>query len=281
MSATMVLAKLKHQLEEKVSAFRGIAGVSLLDVATGERVQINGDEQFPTASTIKIHLLAALEQLHFERKLDLDERVVITPDLIVPGSGVLTYLDDEVELSWRDVANLMIIVSDNTATNMVIDLLGYDRMAEFMNKWGLERTVLRRKMQEHDAVARNEENLSTPNEEARIMELLLDGSRFGQGVAEETLRILKKPKRGFIRPGLPVELEIANKPGAMDYVRCDVAIVYQRRRPFILSVMTKYGRYEPAEQEAWIADVTRDVYEVIALFDVTNDWGQGILPAYR
>jgi len=280
MSTTQVLAKLKSHLEQKVADFKGIAGISLLDIETGERVQINADEQFPTASTIKIHLLSALHQLHCEGVLNLNERVEIEPEWITPGSGVMAYLDDSVELSWRDVANLMIIVSDNTATNMVIDLLGYERMAGFMNKWGLDKTVLQRKMQEHDAVARNEENLSTPNEEVKIMELLLDGSAFGEGVAAETLRILRKPKRGFIKPGLPAHVEVANKPGGMDYVRCDVAIVYQERRPYILSVMTKFGRYEPIDQENWISYVARDVHEVMSLLDVTSTWGQGIPAAF-
>jgi len=226
-------------------------------------------------------LLAALLQLDHEGALNLDERVDIVSSLHVPGSGVLAHLDDEVELSWRDVANLMIIVSDNTATNMIIDLVGYERMAGYMEEWGLTRTILQRKMQEYEAIARNDENLSTPDDEVRIMELLLDGESFGEGVAEECLRILKKPKRGFIKPRLPVNLEMANKPGAMEHVRCDVAIVFQPRRPFILSVMTKFGRYEPAEQEDWIASVARSVYDVMALLDVTSKWGQGIPAAHR
>ena len=276
-----VFDKLRVHLEDKCFAFAGVAGLSLLDIETGMRLDVNGDEQFPTASTIKIHLLTALQEMHHAGAIDLDSRVSITDDLLTPGSGVLAYLDDDVELSWRDVANLMIIVSDNTATNMVIDAVGYDRMASLLEEWELENTVLRRKMQEHDAVARDEENLSTPKEEVRMMDLLYHDQGFGDGVAEEVLRILKKPKRGFIRPGLPLDLEIANKPGAMDHVRCDVAIVYQKRRPFILSVMTKYGYCEPALQDAWIGDVTREIYDVMSVFDITSRWGQGIPASYR
>lgn len=270
--------RLQRELEGRVAGFPGVAGLSLLDVKGGRRIEVNGDELFPTASTIKIHLLTALVELHERGELSMDERVII--DRTVPGSGVLTYLDDKVELSWRDVANLMIIVSDNTATNMVIDRLGYSRMAGFFKDWGLSRTRLVRKMQEHDAVLRNEENLATPADEVKMMEILLENRGLRPGVGQECIRILKKPKRGFFAPALPPTVPLANKPGAMDRVRCDTGVIFLPRRPYVLSVMTKFGDLAPVDQERWIIDVTRVIHSTMSMLDTTSTWGQGFPPGF-
>lgn len=278
MSDTLFWERLQGELEAWVADFPGVAGLSLLDITAGRRIEVNGQEQFPTASTIKIHLLTALVELHERGELSQDERVVI--DRRVPGSGVLTYLDDKVELSWRDVANLMIITSDNTATNMVIDRLGYERMAGFFKDWGLSRTQLVRKMQEHDAVARNHENLSTPSDECAMMEILLENRGLRPGVGEECLRILKKPKRGFFAPALPPDLPLANKPGAMDRVRADTAVIFLPRRPYALSVMTKFGDLSPVDQERWIIDLTGVIHSTMKMLDTTSAWGQGMPAAY-
>jgi beta-lactamase class A len=278
MSDVKLWHRLQAILQARVDGFDGVAGLCLLDVKTGHQLAINGDESFPTASTIKIHLLAALNQLDHQKVLSMDQRVAI--DRKVPGSGVLTYLDDAVDLSWRDVANLMIIVSDNTATNMVIDRLGYERMAAFFKAWGLNKTVLVRKMQEHDAVARNEENLSTPIDEVKMLKLLLDGSALGPGVAQECIRVLKKPKRGFFAPGLPPDMLFANKPGAMDRVRNDAGIIFLPRRPYALTIMTKFGTMEAPVQERWIADTTREIHRFMTILDTTSGQGQGIPVAY-
>lgn len=281
MKTDMGWSYLERELGRMLDHFPGVAGVVLKDLSGGTSLSLNGDEVFPTASSIKIHLLAAALELQAQGKVDLEERVQVAREKMVLGSGVLAYLDDPVDLSWRDILGLMIMVSDNTATNLVIDLVGYDRMESFCQAWGLRNTRLQRKMQEHRAYAEDRDNLSTPTEMARMMTLIYEERVLSQWAAGECLRILKKPKRSYIAASVSPSVEVAGKPGAMDHVRCDVGLVLLKRRPYILAVMTKLCQLDPADQERWIYEVARAVWGTMSLADRCNAHGQGIPPELR
>jgi len=239
-------------------------------------VSVNEDEEFPTASTIKIQILAQVLRRAEAGKLDLSRKMALTPELRVPGSGVITYFDDVAEMTMRDVANLMILVSDNTATNLCIDWATYEGTNQLIRDLGFTRTILRRKMQDHASVREGNENITTPTEMAGFMEVLWRGEKLSKFVCSETLRILAKPKRGMISPGLPADVVVAHKTGGMEKVRNDVGIVYLKRRPYIVSVFTKYGQSLPVDQERLITDISRAVHQRMAVLDVTSQYGQGI-----
>ena len=276
MSDAALWYRLEREITRQIDEFPGVAGVCVKDLKRGSGFSIRGDEEFPTASTIKIHVLTQL-LLRAERgEIDLDEPLCLTPDLDVPGSGILTYLEGEVELSWLNVAILMIIVSDNTATNLCIDLAGMEATNALIRDMGLARTTLRRKMQDQDAVARNLENTATPVELVEMLDLLYQGKP-SPSVAERCLSILKKPKGGpLFNRALPATVPLANKPGGMERVRCDAGIVYLPRRPYALSVMTKFALCEAPEQERFVIDAARTIHETMAVLDSTSDYGQGI-----
>lgn len=257
--------RLHREIERKVDTFGGVAGVAVADLSSGERLEVRGEQQFPSASMIKIHLLVALVQLHHEGVVDLDERVEITGR--VPGSAVLGCLDDPVELSLRDVANMMILVSDNTATNMIIDLIGFNRMSEFLDSWCLRSTVLARKMHDRQAVADGQENLASPLDTLALMERLWSGADFAPGVAEECLRILKKPKKSGFRLVLPSDVAMANKPGDLPRVKCEAAIVYLPRRSFGLVVMSRLGPVDTWEHTLWICNLARTIFDAMESLD--------------
>lgn len=204
----------------------------------------------------------------------MNEKIQITSDLLTPGSGILTYLDGTPELSILDLANLMIIVSDNTATNLCIDLAGMDETNALLRDLGLTQTTLRRKMQDEDAIARNDENVSTPAECVAMLEYLYQGKP-SPWVAEQCLTILKKPNRGPIQRALP-EVPVASKPGGMTRVRCDAGIVFLPRRPYGIAVMTKYGLGHPLDLEIAVANVVRTVHETMVALDDSSIFGQGI-----
>lgn len=275
MSDVWLWRRLEDQIGRMVAEFPGVAGVAVKDLTSGRSVAVRGDEEFPTASTIKIHILTQLLARAERGEVDLNRKIRLTPDLHVPGSGVLTYLEGEVELSVLDIAILMIIVSDNTATNICIDLAGMEDTNALLRQLGLDRTVLRRKMQDHAAVARNQENVATPAECVAMLEALFQGKPT-PAVAERCLSILKKPKRGFLNPAIPLDVPLASKPGAMDRVRGDAGIVFLPRRPYAISVMTKFGLLDPQDQERFIADVARVVHQTMVALDGSSDYGQGI-----
>jgi beta-lactamase class A len=226
---------------------------------------------------IKIHVLTQL-LLRAERgEFDLNQMVRLLPEMATPGSGVLTYLEGPVELSALDIAILMIIISDNTATNLCIDWAGVEETNTLLREMGLTETTLRRKMQDREAIARNRENVSTPDECVAMLELLYQGQPT-PGVAEQCLAILKKQKSApLFNRAIPAGIPLANKPGGMERVRCDAGIVYLERRPYALAVMTKFAICEPPEQERLVIDVARTVHETMAMLDSTSEYGQGIV----
>lgn len=271
--------RLQTRLEEAVASGEAVGGVAVRDLVSGRQASVRGDVLFPIASTAKIHLLTALAELHHAGTASLDERVVV--DRPTGGSGVLAYLDDRVELSWRDLANLMIIVSDNTATNMIIDRVGLERMSGYLDAWGLSDTKVQRKMQDHDAVAAGLENLASPDDLVQMLGLLHAGEAFAPGVAAWALEVMKKPKKSPFTSALPPGVVHANKPGGMDRVRCDAGIVYLAHRPYAMAVLSTFGPVDPEAQARWVVDVGRQVHEAMAVLDATSRHGQGVPPGYR
>jgi beta-lactamase class A len=169
----------------------------------------------------------------------------------VGGTGVLVHLGTPT-LSIRDHATLMVTLSDNTATNVLIDRLGMAAITSRMASLGLGDTRLRRHMMDGAAARRGEENVSTPADLAALMQKLN-----GMPAA---IDLLKKPKENRLRRGLPPDVESADKSGELDGVRADAGIVYVKGRPYVFSVMTSYLRRDD-EGEAAIVEMSRAAYE--------------------
>ncbi|MEM7124748.1 MAG: serine hydrolase [Chloroflexota bacterium] len=276
MSDTSFWQRLERQVNEQCDAFAGVMGVCVKELSGENSLHVRSDEIFPTASTIKIHVLTQLFMKAERGELDMAEKILVTKEMLTPGSGVLNYLDGEVELSILDLANLMIIVSDNTTTNLCIDMAGFDETNAMLSDLGLTETKLRRKMQDYEAVARDDENISTPAECVTMLEHLYHGRPTKQ-VAEQTLTILKKPNRGPIMRALP-GITVASKPGGMTRVRCDAGIVFLERRPYIIAVMTKYGLGHPLDHDMALNNVVRTVQETMVALDDSTIYGQGYKP---
>ena len=279
MSNTLLWQRLEDRVTRKIGKFPGVAGAAVKDLTSGLTLSVNGDEIFPTASTIKIHILTQLLARAERGELDLDQTMRITSDMHVPGSGVLASMERDVELSILDVAVLMIIVSDNTATNLCIDMAGIDGTNALLRDMGLTATTLRRKMQDKAAVARNDENVSTPVECVAMLEHLQAG-RPSPWVAEQCLSIIKKSKSSPLSQVIPNNIPLANKPGGMDRVRCDAGIVYLPNRPYAIAVMTKFALGTVNQQDRFIVDVADTVHRTMLALDSTNQFGLGV-PQYR
>jgi beta-lactamase class A len=146
----------------------------------------------------------------------------------------------------------MVTLSDNTATNVLIDRLGMENIARRMQSLGLPGTKLRRHMMDTAAALRGDENVSTPDELARLLQILAKN--------DEAIALLKKPKESRLRKGLPEDVATADKPGELDGVRVDAGIVYAKNRPYIFCVMTTYLKSD-TEGERAIEDMSRATYE--------------------
>lgn len=267
--------RLQSQLEAKVVAFPGVAGIALLEAGEGLAINIHAEEIFPTASTIKIHVLAKLLQRAEAGELDLTEYVTIAASDHVLGSGVIAYLNDPVSFSLRDLATLMMIASDNTATNLCIDQAGMEGINTLIHELGLVETTLRRKMVDPIATMADRENVATPGELVTMLDCLRQGKP-STGVAEQTLAIMQKHNYGFIDRGIPSTVMVANKPGWIEGVMCDAALVYLPRRPYMLAVMTKHALCDAVAQELFIVDISATVYATMDALDRSSQYGRRI-----
>jgi len=239
----------------------GTFGVAALQLESHESILINEDAVFPSASVIKVPILVEVFCQRDEGRLSLDETVRLTDECKVDGSGVLKELHAGLEFSLLDLTTLMIVVSDNVATNMIIDRLGTDSVNQRMRAFGLERTVLARKMYDFEQAALGKENLCTPREMMLLLRLMADGEISSKSTSTEMLEIMARQQyRDKIPLFLPEGVKVANKTGSISSVTHDVAVVYVPSRPYILCVMAK-GFSEKTMADRAIAEVSKVVYE--------------------
>jgi len=256
----VVRAKTEAQLQEIVSGLRGAMGLTVIDLTSGQRFDINEDFLFPQGSAIKIPILMEVYKQAAEGRFKLTDPLPVTAQHQVGGSGVLKELGDgSSQLSIRDLAVLMILVSDNTATNMLIEQVGMERINQTMVSLGLSQTKVQRRMMDTAARSRGEENLSTPAEAARIMEILYRGEFLNPAASDDILAILKKAKRGGINAGLPADVPVAFKAGSIPGVSTEWAIVYLKERPYVVVVMENYELED--EATAAMKEISRTLYD--------------------
>ena len=274
---TLFWQRLEAQLQTLIAGFSGVAGVAVKELTDGQTLAINADEIFPTASTIKIHVLVQLLARAEAGKVDLQQRIAIQPEHHVLGSGVLAYLQGSVELTLLDLAILMIIASDNTATNLCIEAAGLEATNALIQRLGLSQTHLRRKMMDHIAAVREQENVATPQELVAVFDLLHQGKP-SPWVAQQALDILKKPKHGFIDRALPNTVTVANKPGWVEGAMCDVALVYLPRRPYAVALMTNHSMVSARTQEQFLFTLATTIHESMVNLDRSNRYGRIVYP---
>jgi len=249
-------AELRAKFEKRVQDISlrvdGVVGYSVVDLTSGERIGHLDAATFPTASAIKLAIVYELFKQAEEERIDLEEKVTLERRLAVGGTGVLVEMGTPT-LSIRDYAVLMVTLSDNTATNVLIDRLGMDRIATRMHGLGLTGTKLRRHMMDTAAARRGDENVSTPGELARLLGAMNE-------TLPEAIALLKKPKDNRLRKGLPEGVASADKSGELEGVRVDAGVVYAKNRPYVLCVMTTFLKDE-AEGERAIEEISRVAYE--------------------
>jgi beta-lactamase class A len=235
--------KLVRELTRISDSFDGVMGVEVVDLTDSSRIGVNENLVFPQGSAIKIPILLELFRRADRTPALLGTRRSITKDTRTGGSGVLQFFSDGgSELSNEDLAVLMITLSDNGATNLLIDALGMDSVNRTMASLGLKQTKLQRRMITPASSMRGEENISTPAEAAEVMTRLwrcdLPMSKSSCARAREMLEL---PKDEAVRSVIPDDIPVASKPGGIVGVSTSWALVELPDRPFVITVMTNYG----------------------------------------
>lgn len=244
--------KFQAELQRIADDFDGIAGLHVIDLASGEQFEVRGDLVFPQASAIKVLILLELFRRAESEPALRRERVELTAANRTGGSGVLQVLTDGGSaLSLEDHAIYMILHSDNTSTNVLIDRLGMDAINALAASLGAPNSRVQRKMIQPEASARGQENVSTPREAARLMARLaacdLPMSRPSCLRVQEILAI---PKGGPTRTAVPSDVPVAFKPGGITGVATTWALVGLPGREYAYAVMTNYGGNGDAVVEA-------------------------------
>jgi beta-lactamase class A len=232
-------------LRARIGTFQGTVSLYAKNLDTGTTVGIHPADPVRTASTIKLPVLAALFDQVAAGKAAWSEPLTVTPQDKVSGSGIIgTELSDGVQLPLRDVAHLMIVLSDNTATNMILERITADAVNAYLDKIGIKNTRSMRKVRGDgtqlkaaegwSAAGKLPENQkygigkSSPLDMVTILEKLERGEIVSPEASKEIIAILKRCQDSAgVRRRLP-GVSIANKTGALDALRSEVAVVYSK-----------------------------------------------------
>lgn len=242
-----------------------IAAQSLLD--SSQSFYYRADERVPSASVIKLPImLEAMERVK-AGMLDLDEIHILTDSEKTGGSGVLKTYSHRSRVSYRDLLRLMLIYSDNTATNILINELGRDAINQRIRSIGLTKTQLNRVMMDTLAARQGRENYVTAREMNQLLEKIYRKQVATPELCDQMITILEQVEDTKTIPSLlPKGTVVAHKTGTLSYVRGDAGIVYARSgnqlRPFLLSVFVE-GIPTP-EAERIIGEVALRCYTYFA-----------------
>lgn len=235
--------RLRTALSEAARSAPGVLGAQVIDIRTGKRFGVNDTLVFPQGSAIKVAILVELFRREEAGELRLVDRLPVRKSDQVAGSGLLQRFGDGTsELSLNDLAVMMIVLSDNTATNMLIDRLGMERVNAAMAALGLPSIRLQRKMIQPKESAAGRENVATAGDAASLMvhiatcELPMSRER-----CASLRRMLEIPKGGpivaSVAPGTPV----AWKPGGITGVSTYWGLVGLDDRPYAIAAMVNYS----------------------------------------
>jgi len=282
------------RIQELVASFDGVAGVAARDFDTGEEILFNADTIFPTASTFKTVLLYELYRQVDQGIINPSTRITFEDRQRVPGSGVLQDLDAGASLTIKDIATLMIVVSDNAGTDIIYDLIGRGPVAETIERLGMSQThlplgcweilaglhdldpkdpsltyaELKRLLSETESPLENnagketpDNDISTPNDFLLLLEKIQRGEGLSPSSRDAVIDILKRQKFGERIPALlPFGVTVAHKTGSIKGVRNDIGIVYAGDHTYGIALLSK--RCESGQEATeLLAKISKIVYD--------------------
>ncbi len=253
---------LSLKLRSAAENFRGTAGILIKDLEYGFEFRHNEDELFASASLAKVPIMVAAFKASNEGLLDLDKEMALTRRDVLPGSGNLRFMSPGTEFTLRELVDLMVSISDNTATNMVTRAVGMDYINRAIAEIGMENSILSRRVADYDARSRGLENYTTAREMSVIFEDMYRGTLVNQDVSAKSLRYLFDQRSRDRIPGrLPGDVPVAHKTGLERGVCHDAGIVFDPRGHYLIAVLTRHSNPNSVPSKNFIADISLMVYE--------------------
>ena len=250
----------EHRLTALLQDFNGLMGVAARNLVTGEEIGVNPDTRFPTASTIKVAVMVEAYQQAADGRLPFDTTVVLRDTDKVGGAGVLNGMRDGLALTVADLVHLMIVLSDNTATNLLVDRLGTARINHRLAGYGIRNTLLFRptfrdgRADAHPELEREYGlGMTTPRDMVRLLALIADGKAVDAEASSGMLATLRRQQDRAMIPRLLPQvdgLQVGNKTGTdaekhadaagrHRHVRADVAIVTAPGLRYVVAILAR------------------------------------------
>ena len=246
---------LQAQLQSAIAAYQGKVAIYATDVNTGRSVAVNADTPVPTASVIKLTILYDAVKDIEEGKASFADPLTLTKDNQVEGSGVLQFFDTPLPLTLKDALWMMVIQSDNTATNLAIDRLGLQNIDNRILSLGLKNTWLYKKVFLPPSGPEPADQKTfglgktTAREMASVMAHFATCDTIRKDLCDAAVQMLKNQSDQAAIPRYLRGIQVANKTGALDNVRNDVGIVYAKNGPIVISAFTYDNK-----DESWSPD---------------------------
>ena len=271
-------ASLRRVLDSIADAHHGIVGYSVIDLENNASISRRGDETFPTASLIKVAVLVTVYDLVAKGDLSLDDPLTVLKIDQVPGSGITQYLHRGSILTVHDAAWLMITISDNTTTNLLLDRIIIRRVWDKMEALGLKHTKIHSKtFRRNSSVAMDSSvkyglGVTTPDEMTRLFELLARGKAVSAKADSEMIDMLEHNNTDVMLLRFADGARVAHKDGETDQVRTECGVFYLRNR-IATCVLTKENK-----DTRWIVDNEAQLTVARMGEAIVKAWG-GMPPA--
>jgi beta-lactamase class A len=241
---------IRDRVCELASSAGGVFGIAAKDLSTGREILINADRQFVAASIIKVPIMVEGFRQAEEGLIGLQTKVKLADTDKVGGAGILKVMSQGIKIPVIDLIRLMIVISDNTASNILVDLFGIDRVNRTMQELGFTGIILRRKFMTLPQ-AEQTANSVTPQDITGLLEGIAKGQVVSRWACEEMVKIMKDQQLDDLIPALiPVSggkeeslvgqiknVEIAHKTGSVLGVRHDAAIVYAGSVNYVVTIL--------------------------------------------
>jgi beta-lactamase class A len=261
---------LSQVIQKETSSFPGYAGLIIKDLDNNWRIRLNQDQMFPSASLVKIPIMAACFNAASQGKLDLAEVVVLRGADKAGGSGRLKSMPAGSSWTVEQLIGLMVTQSDNTAANILIDRLGFDYLNGYFKQIGLTHTNLSRKMMDFRYRGQGVENYTTAADITHVLELIYQRRFPDPRVSEQCLALLKSQKVNDRIPAkLPPDVVVAHKTGLERFVCHDAGIVFTRQGDYLICVLTRSkGSFRQAKE--FIARIAAHTYNEYYLLNLAG-----------
>lgn len=222
------------EILKEISGINGHTGFYYKNLVTGETAAYHEKDEFFAASIIKLPLFMSALLLESKGEISLKDKIVIRDDQKVPGCGAVKEMTGDVEIDLASLCRLMVVISDNTATNAVFRYIGRDTVKKCFNELGFYGTMMNRELYDYETEAKGINNFIVPEELGKALERLYKGEIISPEASEKVIEVLKRQQvEHKLRGRITDDVAIAHKTGEEDGTTHDVGIIYGSR-PFVV-----------------------------------------------